>query len=245
MGPEFREHLVQVTPRLVDDFREGRAAFRDRGHAVLEMLGHPWVGDIRTVDGEGVHQGPPRGRRPDRTAADVLPAEQEVEDFMPRRLRPEAEPLHREEERPLRVQGRRHRVIFDDADLADGEFFVLSEGWKIRHLAVLRQDLPPARFDRRLTDRHELRVPDAKMDLGDGREARGRQRREEAAGDHVVDRCSDSRTALRRCGSRMDGRVIGRVDWPVARLEFRTLEEALDVVLIRGLPQSVENLPDG
>src|SRR2546426_280138 len=100
---ELREYLVQVTPRFVDHLRKGRAALGDRGHPVLEVAGHLRICDVGTVDRQGVDQGASRGRGPDRTATDILPAEQEVEDLVTRRFRAEAEPLHREEERPLRV----------------------------------------------------------------------------------------------------------------------------------------------
>src|SRR2546428_9868851 len=73
VGSQFRENLVQVTPRLVDDLREGRPAFRNRGHPVLQMAGHVRIRDVGAIDCEGVYEGASRGCRPNRSSADVLP----------------------------------------------------------------------------------------------------------------------------------------------------------------------------
>src|SRR3989454_12520899 len=43
----------------------------------------------------------------------------------------------------------------------------------------------------------------------------------------------------------MDRRMIRRVDGPAARLEFRALQQTRDVIVVRGLPQAVEDLADG
>jgi hypothetical protein len=135
---ELREHLVQVPPRFIDHLHERRAALRDGVHPVLEVARHLGICDVRTVDRQGVDQGASRGRGPDRTAPDVLPAEQEVEDLVTRRFRAEAEPLHREEECPLRVKRRRRRPIFDDPHFTDGEFLALLDVRERGHLMLVR-----------------------------------------------------------------------------------------------------------
>src|SRR5207245_7337273 len=81
VGSQFREHLVQVTPRLVDDLREGRPAFRDRGHAVLQMSGHLRIRDVGTVDGEGVYEAASRADGSSRALRDRWHEEEAVQDF--------------------------------------------------------------------------------------------------------------------------------------------------------------------
>src|SRR5438093_1827356 len=98
---------MEGEPRFAHDLLEGRLALRDRGHPVLEMTGHLRTREVRPVDREGIDKGPTCGGRPHRSAAHELSTEQEAEDLVPGRLRPEFEPLHREPEGALRVEGRR------------------------------------------------------------------------------------------------------------------------------------------
>ena len=91
MGPQFRHDPVQRATGFADHFLECRVAFRDGGHPFFEMPSHLGARDVRTVAGEGIGKGATRRRRPHRTAGDELAAEEEVEDLMPRGLRPEIE----------------------------------------------------------------------------------------------------------------------------------------------------------
>src|SRR5438093_13537803 len=43
----------------------------------------------------------------------------------------------------------------------------------------------------------------------------------------------------------LDLSMISRMDGPYSRVEFRALRQTLDVIVVWGLPQSVEDLADG
>src|SRR5205807_1093272 len=117
MRLQFRHDGVERTPRFCHHVLESRMAFRNRRHAFLQMAGHLRTRDVGAIDGQGVHEGPSRGGRSHGAAGDELPAEEQIQDLMTRRLRAEFEALHRQEEGPLRVERRGFGSVFDYPDL--------------------------------------------------------------------------------------------------------------------------------
>src|SRR5256714_6515134 len=212
MRLQFRHDGVERTPRLGHHVLEGRLAFRNRRHAFLQMAGHLRTRDVGAIDGQGVHEGPSRGGRSHGAAGDELPAEEQIQDLMARRLRAKFEPLHREEEGPLRVERRGFGSVFDHPDLLDRDRLAFGKGRQLRHRLGLWEDLPPSRIEDFSPGREERRVPHGESHFCDGRHARGGERREESARDQVVHPRPDAVPPLRRSGGRGHPRRGRRVE---------------------------------
>ena len=212
MRLQFRHDGVKRTPGFCHHVLESRMALRNRRHPFFQMAGHLRTRDVRAIDGQGVHEGPSRRGRSHGTACDELPAEKQIQDLMARRLRPEFETLHRQEEGPLGVERRGSGSVFDHPDLLDRDRLAFGKGRQLRHCLGLRENLPPSRIEDFSPGREERRVPHGESYFRDGRHARGGERREESARDQVVHPRPDAVPPLRRSGGRVHRRMVRRLN---------------------------------
>ena len=98
-------------------------------------------------------------------------------------LRAEFEPLHREQEGALRVEGRWLGPLFDDAQLLDRHDVAFRKRRKGFQRIVFRQDFPPSRIDLGAPGGRERGVADDEPHVRDRGHARRREGREESPGD--------------------------------------------------------------